>query len=178
MPTQALTATLRRLTGPTLGIGLGSTTVTLTAGNTTTTVRLLDAGFPRFEQLLPAADITLTVTLDRLELRRAVLKAAAMGAAKNEATSGAKNSGRRVDLSIGEDGITVTPPAEGSRGPLVAAVVTGEPVQSCYDPAYLQDALDTFTGETVTLHLSRPARRCCSPTTRATSRTSRRSSTC
>lgn len=151
IPTRALIATLKRMRGATLQIGLGATTVTLTAGATTTTLCLLDAEFPRFGQLLPSAAATaLTVTIDRALLRRAVLKAAAMGAAKDEAG--------QVHLTIGEHGITVAPAAAGSSGPLVEAVVTGEGFRCAFNPYFLADALDTFATEAVTVHFTKAPR--------------------
>lgn len=151
IPTKALLATLKRMSGSTLQIGVGDTTLTFTAGAVTTTLQLLEAEFPRFAQLLPTSEsTTLTVTIDRVLLRRAVVKAAAMSAAKGEHAG--------VHLSIDEDGITVVPPAEGSSGPLVSAEVTGEGFRCGFHPEFFADALDTFDTATVTLHFTSAGR--------------------
>jgi DNA polymerase III sliding clamp (beta) subunit (PCNA family) len=55
-------------------------------------------------------------------------------------------------------GITVAPATAGSRGPLVAAAVTGEGFPCAFNPYFLADALDTFDTETVTVHFTKAAR--------------------
>lgn len=136
--------------------------VTLTVGAVTLTARCFAAAddFPKVWDNLPSEATPLSVRADREALVRAVRKASALSKAK-----GLKAP--RVHLGFGADGVVVSPgmddPAEQPKvrgvavaGELLAVGGRGAPLK--VNGMYLLDALGTFTGETVVLHVQTPSK--------------------
>lgn len=148
----------KRLTGETVRIGLDTTDATgfprvsFTCGPVTVVTRSATADYPPYATLLPA-ESSGTVVVDRARLLTDTRRAAAVLAAKAV-------RGGSVRLSIGPDTVSVAPAlaerAEQVSAPAVPAEVdrSGDPVGYLFAPAYLIEALESFTADTVTVHLT------------------------
>lgn len=160
IPFGVLAAALKRLaTGDALTIGFrdGSGSgdpVTFAAHHTTFALRTLDADFPRFRQLLPArSDVQTTVTTDRAALARAVVKAAAMGAAAVDGHAAA------VNVTVSDTGsVSVVPQLTGARAPELPATVDGVDVTVGFNPALLGALLGALDSSDVVVRFTTPAR--------------------
>ncbi|MBT2404637.1 MULTISPECIES: DNA polymerase III subunit beta [unclassified Streptomyces] len=131
---------------------------TLSLGAITVTMRSLDGGLPKYKSLFPKTCET-SVRLDRATTVRAVKKCQAVLNAK-----GLKNV--PVMFAWDTDGnLTLTPRLDTAEGeartkgmslPTTITHGTGEGLRggvAAFNPSFLLDALGTFTGDTITLHL-------------------------
>ncbi|MFD0271073.1 hypothetical protein ACFVGY_31575 [Streptomyces sp. NPDC127106] len=131
---------------------------TLSLGAITITMRSLDGSLPKYQSLFPKACET-SVRLDRATTVRAVKKAQGVLTAK-----GLK--GVPVMFAWDTDGnLTVAPRLDTAEGeartkgmsiPMTITHGTGEGLRgglAAFNPSFLLDALGTFTGDTITLHL-------------------------
>lgn len=149
-----LAKVLKRLAGDTVEIGLSDHAtpfVSFASGDITVVTRSLDATFPKYKTLLPAnADIT--VVVDRAAVLLDTQRAAAVLDAK-------RISPTTVGVTINIHGaisVAAVLPDKAASAPDIAADVHGltEPATYRFAAAYLADALGTFHGETITMHLS------------------------
>ncbi|MGC7093970.1 DNA polymerase III subunit beta [Amycolatopsis lurida] len=154
VPGRAVAAVVKRFTGDRVRIGLDNPanpgTVSLTCDGVTVSVRTLTGPFPPYATLLPAS------TPGRVQTDRAALLAATRRAA---AVLDAKRQGDRpVGLTITGDAVSVAPlvdeHADAVAAPTHEATVAGITGTHLirFNPAYLADALASFTGDTITLH--------------------------
>ncbi|MGW2304459.1 DNA polymerase III subunit beta family protein [Streptomyces sp. NPDC001809] len=132
--------------------------VTLSLGAITITMRSLDGSLPKYKSLFPKACET-SVRLDRLTTVRAVKKCQAVLNAKGLKnipvmfawdTDGALTLAPRLDTAEGEAR------TKGMSIPTTVTHGTGEGLRgglAAFNPSFLLDALGTFTGDTITLHL-------------------------
>ncbi|MDH6545085.1 DNA polymerase III subunit beta [Streptomyces sp. SPB4] len=131
---------------------------TLSLGAITITMRSLDGSFPKYGKLFPETCET-SVRLDRATTVRAVKKAQGVLTAK-----GLKNV--PVMFVWDTDGnLTLAPRLDTAEGdartkgmPIPTTIThgTGEGLRgglAAFNPSFLLDALGTFTGDTITLHL-------------------------
>ncbi|WP_331734975.1 hypothetical protein OG590_39545 (plasmid) [Streptomyces goshikiensis] len=131
---------------------------TLSLGATTITMRSLDGSLPKYGKLFPETCET-SVRLDRATTVRAVKKCQAVLNAK-----GLKNI--PVMFAWDADGsLTLAPRLDTAEGeartkgmsiPTTITHGTGEGLRggvAAFNPGFLLDALGTFTGDTITLHL-------------------------
>lgn len=131
---------------------------TLSMGDTTITMRPLDGGLPKYKSLFPT-ECDASVRVDRATLVRAVKKCQALIKAKSE-------NGSPVSFVWADDAtLTLVPrigtaedharikgmaiPVTYARG--MAAALCGNALS--LNPAFLLDALGTFPGDTITLHI-------------------------
>ncbi|TDU67972.1 DNA polymerase-3 subunit beta [Streptomyces sp. KS 21] len=129
---------------------------TLSLGAATITMRSLDGSLPKYVNLFPKTSET-AVRLDRATTVRATKKCQAILTAK-----GLKNA--PVVFSWDADGsLTLAPVlaedaarAKGMPIPMTVTRGTGENLHgglAAFNPSFLLDALNTFTSDTITLHL-------------------------
>ncbi|MEV7581711.1 DNA polymerase III subunit beta [Streptomyces erythrochromogenes] len=131
---------------------------TLSLGAITITMRSLDGSLPKYKSLFPKTRET-SVRLDRATTVRAVKKCQAVLNAK-----GLKNI--PVMFAWDTDGnLTLAPRLDTAEGkartkgmsiPTTVTHGTGEGLRgglAAFNPGFLLDALGTFTGDTITLHL-------------------------
>jgi DNA polymerase-3 subunit beta len=154
VPGEVLASAVKRFTSDRVRIGLDDTdtpsAVSFTCGTITMSVRALQHQFPPVEQLIPdtAAGVVQT---DRAALLTATRRAAAVLDAK-------RHKGGHVGVTVTGDSVSVAPLldeyADTVSAPAQQATVDGiaDAQRFRFTPAYLADALDSFTGDTVTLH--------------------------
>ncbi|MCK2239773.1 MULTISPECIES: DNA polymerase III subunit beta [unclassified Crossiella] len=152
---------VKRFTGDRVRIGLDDVTapsmVSLTCGPVTVSVHTVDAQAPPYKQLLPdgAAGIVRT---GRDALLTATRRAAAVLDAKRH-----KNG--QVDVIMSGASVSVTPVlaenTDAVTAPTQPATIEGisDGHRLRFNPAYLLDALNTFTGDTITVHTQSTASR-------------------
>ncbi|OKJ46880.1 hypothetical protein AMK27_39515 [Streptomyces sp. CB02009] len=175
IPAATLSALAKRLKGHDGPVGIGlleddhaegdpvatwpTPRATLSLGAITITMRSLDGSLPKYKSLFPKACET-SVQLDRATTVRAVKKAQGVLTAK-----GLK--GVPVMFAWDSDGnLTLAPRLDTAEGdartkgmsiPTTVTRGTGEGLRgglAAFNPNFLLDALGTFTGDTITLHLS------------------------
>lgn len=154
VPGHLVASVVKRFTGDRVRIGLDDVTepsvVSLTCGDITVSVRTIDAAYPPYRQLIPAAAAA-TVQTDRAALLAATRRAAAVLDAKRQDV-------KHVAVTFTSESVSVTPVlehhADAAIAPEQAATVDGITATErvWFVAAYLADALDSFTGDTVTLH--------------------------
>lgn len=135
-----------------VGIGTGQANgwplLSLTCGTVEITTRPLGCTFPDYRPFMPTIAAS-TVTVDRAELLTRTQRAAAIVASKGERPG-------CVTLAVSAQTLTVAPQlpnAEALGAPSMPALLHGKDARFIFNPAYLIDALHTFTTDTVTLHL-------------------------
>jgi DNA polymerase III subunit beta len=161
LPGALLRKFLKRLPGDRLRIGWqrpeGTTPagdppplVSLASGPVTLITAAVDGQFPKYSELLPKESNGWAV-IDRAWLRAETQRAAAVLAAKNE-------SGQQVSIVLDPLQVRIAPVLS-ERGEEVAtpgriADIEGidEPLEYLFNPVYLLAALESFTGERITLH--------------------------
>ncbi|BBG20637.1 putative DNA polymerase III subunit beta (plasmid) [Actinacidiphila reveromycinica] len=155
---------MRRYDGP-VGIGvveepkIGATLVTLTFDNVQVSFRPYEGSLPKTKSLLPEAS-HLSITLDRAATIRAAKKAAALAKAKKDGMSCMLDSAEEGTVSLapfyGEKDRTlvrgVSLPVTLANGTPDALAATAVRVNS----KFLLEALSTFTGDGITIHLQAP----------------------
>ncbi|MFD3729028.1 hypothetical protein [Streptomyces sp. NPDC058671] len=131
---------------------------TLSLGAVTVTMRSLDGSLPKYQSLFPETCDT-SVQLDRATTVRAVKKCQAVLTAKGLRdvpvmfvwdADGNLTLAPRLDTAEG------TARTKGMPVPMAITHGTGEGLRggiAAFNPGFLLDALGTFTGDTVTLHL-------------------------
>lgn len=152
LPAAALMRAVKTLPPGPVTVGLTSqrshALATVTASGVQITLRLLDAEFPKFRQLLPL-DFATTVVVDRAQLTRAVDKATALGGRVGA-----------VDLRVHEGQLTVVPRLDHveeqrrARGALVPAACDGPDLVIGFTGSRLLDALGSIGTEQVALGLT------------------------
>ncbi|UJW32617.1 DNA polymerase III subunit beta [Saccharothrix sp. AJ9571] len=155
VPGSVFAAVVKRFTGDRVRIGLDNpddpATVALTCETVTVSLRTLTHQFPPYRQLIPETVAGLVHT-DRAALLAATRRAAAVLDAK-------KQAGHPVGLTISGDSVSVTPlvndHADAVTAPVQEATVAGitDGTLIRFHPTYLADALGSFTGDSVTLHV-------------------------
>lgn len=156
VPHRELTAIVKALPdGPvTVSVHGQAGQVTVRGGSTVSTIRLIDAEFPRFRQLMPDT-FTSNTTISRAALRKAVGKAHALCKALDTRSD-------VVTVTLGPHDVTVAPRVYDERGAVRGLRLdgdgSGEPVTFGVDARYLVDALASFTGDTVAIGLNGPNR--------------------
>ncbi|MFF6794231.1 hypothetical protein ACFY9C_34775 [Streptomyces filamentosus] len=140
------------------GISPAGGWVTLTAGQTTITQRTLYGRLPRYNKLFPTTS-AVSVSIPRATFDIALKKSAAIIKAK---------AGKDTPVSLlwdAEGSLTLAPvlPVDQDRArlkgiPLPYTAPQGDPAVlrrrfASFNPAYLADALNAFSGDTVTLHI-------------------------
>jgi DNA polymerase-3 subunit beta len=154
IPHRVLTAIVKTLPdGPvTVSVHGQAGQVTVGGGGTASTVRLIDAEFPRFRQLMPDT-FTSNTTISRAALLKAVGKAHALCKALDTRMD-------VVTVTLGLHDVTIAPRVSDEHGKVrglqLDADGSGEPVTFGVGPRYLADALATFTGDTVAVGLNGP----------------------
>ncbi|GAA4935782.1 DNA polymerase III subunit beta [Streptomonospora halophila] len=127
--------------------------VSLAAGAVTVVQRALPADFPAYDRFLPRSAAA-TVVVDRAALLRQITRAAAVLEAKGDRAN-------PVTLTLTDHAVTAAPHlAENSdrvRTPALSADVDGitDPVCVGLTSRYVIDALESFTGQMVTLHITK-----------------------
>ncbi|WP_331757217.1 hypothetical protein OH782_42090 (plasmid) [Streptomyces sp. NBC_01544] len=166
IPAGVLTPLAKRLKaydGP-MGIGIiedgdGITArATLSMGDTTITMRPLEGELPRYKSLFPT-ECDASVQVDRATLVRAAKKCQALISAKGE-------KGSPVSFAWSDDGTLTLAPRIGTaddqartKGMTIPATITHGSADTVrgnilsHNPAFLLDALGTFSGDTITLHI-------------------------
>ncbi|KIH97603.1 hypothetical protein LP52_17955 [Streptomonospora alba] len=130
--------------------------VSLAAGAVTVVMRTIPAEFPAYSRFLPHSAAA-TVVADRAALLAQITRAAAVLEAKGHRAN-------PVMVTVADGAVTAAPQlAEGTdrvRTPALEADVTGidEPLCVGLGPRFVVDALESFTGQTVTLHLQAPTK--------------------
>lgn len=163
VPGRLLAAAMKHLTEETVSVRIGSPSsetfkrAVLVSGSVEVSMRAGDGQFPKVRGLVPT-EATVTATVPLAALTKAARKAAAM----QEARDGRNTA---VALSLSHTGVTVAPTVADSHAkvsaPEVAATVDGlaegATFETGFNPRFLLDLLTGFTGESVTLHFTRPA---------------------
>ncbi|MPZ79663.1 MAG: DNA polymerase III subunit beta [Actinophytocola sp.] len=154
VPGQLVAPMVKRFTDDRVRVGLDHVTspsvVSFTCGDVTMSVRTLCAEFPRYRQLIPDAAAG-TVQTDRAALLATARRAAAVLDAKRQASG-------QVAVTITGESVSVAPVlddhADAVTAPEQPALVDGvtDTETFRFNPAHLADALNSFTGDTVTLH--------------------------
>lgn len=157
VPGRELGKTLAQFAGDQVDLGHatsgGIEWVSLAAGAVTVVTRALPAGFPDYERFLPSSAAA-TVVVDRAALLAQITRAAAVLEAKGDRAN-------PVTLTLTDRAVTAAPHlAENTdrvRTPELPADVRGiaDPVCVGLTARYVIDALESFTGATVTLHLTK-----------------------
>ncbi|GAA3744556.1 DNA polymerase III subunit beta [Salinactinospora qingdaonensis] len=130
------------------------TMVALTCGEITVRTRSIDGDFPDYVRLL-TSETPVAIVADRAELLTQTRRAQAVLSAKRDAS-------KTVTLTVDPESVTVAPrlseQPEQVSTPRLAANVVGisQATQFGVNPQYLCEALDSFTGQTVTLHAQTP----------------------
>lgn len=161
MPGALLAKYLKRMTGDRLRVGWLSDlnpepelrlppSVSLSSGNTTLISTSTSAEFPDYRKLFPT-DPRGSAVVDRPWMLAETQRAAAVLAAK-------KHPAGQIAVTLDPFEVRVTP-VLGERGEQVSApgrdaAVAGipAPLEYLFNPAYLVDALESFTGNLITLH--------------------------
>ncbi|MCE7007083.1 DNA polymerase III subunit beta [Kibdelosporangium philippinense] len=154
VPGEVVAATARRFTGDQVRIGFDSMcnpdTVSFVCGDITMSVRTICGDFPTYRILIPS-EAAATVQFDRAELLAATRRAAAVLDAKHPEF-------KRVAVTVTRESVSVAPVldqhTDAVAAPEQSATVNGitDTARFLFNPAYLADALDSFAGDTVTLH--------------------------
>ncbi|HEU0089028.1 MAG TPA: DNA polymerase III subunit beta [Pseudonocardiaceae bacterium] len=149
-----LSKIVKRFCGEHVRIGLRPgeplSAVSFTCGEVTVVTHPISDQFPAYARLLPA-DSAGTIVVDRAALLTQTQRASAVLAAKRERSGS-------VELRITPSSVSVAPVlserADALTAPAVAAQVDGinEATAWWFAPGYLADALDSFIGDTITLH--------------------------
>ncbi|MCX5078883.1 hypothetical protein OHA84_37340 (plasmid) [Streptomyces sp. NBC_00513] len=129
---------------------------TLSLGAATITIRSMDASFPKYAKLFPETSET-AVRLDRATTVRATKKCQAILTAKglkNAPVVFSWDAGGNLTLApvLAEDAAR----AKGMPLPMTVTGGIGENLNgglAAFNPSFLLDTLNAFTGDTVTLHL-------------------------
>jgi DNA polymerase-3 subunit beta len=148
---RALAKLTKKLTGDTVGIGIGDDLFAITCGS----VRVLTRGheavgnFPTFRPLFPDT-ASVTVTADRAELLKATVRGRGILKAKKE-------NGLSLTMTVTPDAVTIAPDLPGSTiSPEMPAktdgVTSGDLLRFAFNPEFLEDALSSITADTLTLH--------------------------
>lgn len=150
-----LTGLIKRGRGDCVRIGVDEAdhpdVVSFTCAGVTVATRTVQAEFPKYARLLPTKAAG-SVQTGRRALLTATRRAMAVLDAKRE-------RGGYLDVCVSESAVSVVPVlaehVDHVSIPAHAAVATGsaEGAHYRFKGAYLADALDSFTGDTVTLHL-------------------------
>jgi DNA polymerase-3 subunit beta len=154
IPGHLVAPVVKRFTDDRVRIGLNDPTnpglVSLTCGNVTVSVRTIEAVFPPYRKLLPAAAAGVIQT-DRTALLAATHRAAAVLAAKRQRDG-------QIIVTVTGTSVSVAPALEEHANTVTApeqpATVDGitDAQRFWFSPAYFADALTSFTGDTITLH--------------------------
>ncbi|HET6357322.1 DNA polymerase III subunit beta [Streptomyces sp.] len=130
---------------------------TLSMGDTTVTMRPLEGELPKHKSLFPTECDT-SVQVDRATLVRAAKKCQALIRAKGE-------NGMPVSFAWGDDDTLTIAPRIGTtddqartKGMTIPSTITHGSADDIrgsilFNPAFLLDALGTFTSDTITLHI-------------------------
>lgn len=131
---------------------------TLSMGDTTITMRPLEGSLPKYDSLFPTECDT-SVRVDRVTVVRAAKKCQALIKAKGE-------NGVPVSFGWDADGTLTLAPRLGTaddqartKGMTIPSMITHGSVDTlqgnmlALNPAFLLDALGTFTSTTITLHI-------------------------
>ncbi|MDA2807176.1 DNA polymerase III subunit beta [Nocardiopsis suaedae] len=156
LPGPFLEHLIKHLTGPTVTIGLEANIASITSGDVTALVGLSGLDLPNYHRLLhlPGAQ---AVVVPRKGLIAAVERAAAICAAKKERY-------RHLALSIEPSSCAVTPVLDGAvrvTAPPVPVRMAGKlatPFELQFRADFLRDALSSFHGEHVALHITSPVK--------------------
>ncbi|WP_329583369.1 DNA polymerase III subunit beta [Streptomyces sp. NBC_01361] len=158
----ALAKRLKAYDGP-VGIGITQNAddvawTTLSMGDTTITIRPLEGELPKYKSLFPTGR-DVSVQADRATLVRGAKKCQALIKAKGE-------TGSPVAFAWDDDGTLTLAPRIGTeddhartKGMTAPAAITHGSVDTLrgnrlsLNAAFLLDALGTFTGDTITLHI-------------------------
>lgn len=153
IPARPVSRVAARFAGEHVDIGLDDpsapSAVSLTCAAITVTVRTIDAQFPQYRRLLPDTAAA-TVQTDRAALLAAAHRADGVLKAKREHG--------HAGLSITTATVSVAPVLDADReaitAPATAASVhdLAAPMRFLFRPEYLIAALNSFTGDTITLH--------------------------
>ena len=145
---------VKRFTGDRVHLGLDDASrpsvVSLACGDVTVSVRTLDAAIPPYQTLIPETAAG-TVETGRAALLEATRRAAAVLEAKRDRDG-------HIVLTVTGESVSVAPVlghhADAVAAPQQPATVDGitDTEAFWFTPAYLVDALTSFTGEMVTLH--------------------------
>ena len=153
-----LASLVKRLTADTIRIGLGVhegsglPQASFSCGHVTVVTTSVAQEFPNYGSVLPA-ESTATVVVDRGRMLTDTRRAAAVLAAKRARDAA-------VSVRLRPDGVQVTPAlsdrADQVSAPDIPAATDriGEPVDYLFTAGLLAEALDSFTDDTVTLHLT------------------------
>jgi DNA polymerase-3 subunit beta len=162
IPAKLLAELTKRFTGDRLRIGWErtdeATSISLASGPVTVVTRSTTDAFVDYAELLPTSAAGTAIT-DRASLRAAADRAAAITAAKRE-------SCQHLELVVDPLTITVRPVLSQRADDLTAPALDAdvdelgeeEDLIVRFNAKYLIQALDTFTGDHVTLHMPSPLR--------------------
>jgi DNA polymerase-3 subunit beta len=155
VPGQLVASMVKQFTGDRVRIGLDDVAnpriVSLTCDDITVSVRTIDAVFPPCLQLIPATTAC-TVRTDRAALLTATRRAAAVLDAKRQGNG-------QVAVTFAGTSVSVAPAldehADVATAPEQPAIVDGIAAAQAvlFMPGYFADALNSFTGDTITLHI-------------------------
>lgn len=130
--------------GEAVDLSFAERSVEAKAGDTTLTIRLMEADFPDYTQVLPESHKRLVI-LDRAELIAGVRAVLSM----------ASDSTRTVRMAFSDDGLTMTARKldAGDASITVQCEIKGEKITMGVNGQYLLDALVRTSGERVTLKI-------------------------
>lgn len=147
IPGKSLIEAVRNIGPGTITLAISDGTLGIQHTDTASTMRLLDAEYPKFQNLLPAsharvADVSVT------ELTQAVKRAALIA-----------ERGNQVRLTFDTGSLTVSSGDDGSASSETLDItLAGEPMTIAFNPAYLLDGLATINTESVLIGMGEPSR--------------------
>lgn len=143
VPAKPFVAALKHDYGP-LSIGFGDGIVGIKSGPFSMTTRLLEADFPKWQQLFPDNHEIMVET--DTDFSAAVRRVGMMA-----------ERGAQIRLDVADDGVSLSAgdPEGGSAVERVAATVAGDPILAAFNPTYLLDGL-SVVGEPARIGLNDP----------------------
>ncbi|HEU0303445.1 MAG TPA: DNA polymerase III subunit beta [Gaiellaceae bacterium] len=151
VPARALDE-LRRIGagGGEIELGVLDNHVAFGAGGVWLTTRKIDGQFPDHTKLIPeAGEFVVDLSLPRSELLEVVRRMAVMAH---------RSSPLRLRLAEGELTISVQTPDVGEARESLPVAYTGEPMEIGFNAAYLQDGVESVSGDDLSLKLINPLR--------------------
>lgn len=138
-----------------LDVIAGTTWATIAGGDVTARVRVIEGDYPRVDSIINTPS-SATVTVDRVQLHKAAVRAAALMAGMGE-------KGAPLQVKIEQGTISLAPTREGTAvtAPALPADVNGlegAAWSTGANPGYLVDALATMAGDKITVHVGEPTK--------------------
>lgn len=148
IPGKSLVEAARGMDAGHVTLAVGDGVLGVAHGDTFSTMRLLDAEFPKYRGLLPSEHATVA-EVDVAELEQAVKRSALVA-----------DRGVQVRLAFDAGTLTVSSGGDDSSAATesIPCTLSGEPLTTAFNPGYLLDGLATVGTETVMVGMTLPAR--------------------